>query len=153
MKTLTERIAHVMAAMHWTSAQEVATAAKVTRSAASQWLGKSSKPIYTMGARSAFHLAQATGFSARWLSSGEGPERPLHGAGHLVAAEPAPVSLDAALDRIGTTLARHMPPRHRDELADAMHGWAKHEGSERYRRVVADLLGTPAGGLGKHLAA
>lgn len=54
------------------------------------------------------------------------------------------VDLDAALDRVGMELARDMPQTTRDELCDAMAGWARHRGIERWRTTVHAILTQPA---------
>lgn len=138
MKTLSERIEHVMSAMGWTSSTVLGEAAGVSRSAAAQWRGKSSKIIHTIALPYAEKLEQATGFKALWISRGEGPEK--------VDGQPprAAIGLDDALDRIGVELARDMPQSTRDELCDAMSGWAKHRGSANWRATVHSILMQPA---------
>ena len=59
----------------------VARAARVTRPAVIQWLGKggeNSKEIKSLGVKPACYLEEETGFKALWLATGEGetPNKP-----------------------------------------------------------------------------
>lgn len=64
-----------MASKGWTTAQEVADVAGVSRSAAAQWLGQGSKIIHTIGKQQAAeNLEKSTGFCALWIAKGIGPK-------------------------------------------------------------------------------
>lgn len=74
--TLIERLERIMKEMGWDRA-DLQRVAGVTSSAVSQWLGKGSKLIHTIGQmEAAERLAQATGYRALWIAKGVGPERP-----------------------------------------------------------------------------
>lgn len=75
MSTLIERIREVMTSMDWTTPQQVAAVAGVSRSAAAQWLGQGSKIIHTIGnQQAAENLEKETGFCALWIAKGVGPK-------------------------------------------------------------------------------
>lgn len=75
MSTLIERMREVMASKKWTTPQEVAKVAGVSRSAAAQWLGQGSKIIHTIGNQEAAeNLEKETGFCALWIAKGTGPK-------------------------------------------------------------------------------
>lgn len=74
MPTLEERIKELMDAMGW-DVPRVAAIAGVSQSAVSQWIGKGSKEIYSIGnLEAALLLERASGFSALWLAKGKGPK-------------------------------------------------------------------------------
>lgn len=66
--TLAERMREVMKHTGWSQA-ELARQAKVERSAVNQWLDGSVK---TLKSDTGFTLEKASGFSARWITQGEG---------------------------------------------------------------------------------
>lgn len=66
-----ERVAHAIA-VSGKRKSEIAAACGVSPSAVTQWLSGESKSLRP---DSIFALAKVTGFSARWLAIGEGPER------------------------------------------------------------------------------
>ena len=72
MQQLRERIEEVMRAKGWTSDSKVAEIAGVSRSAVAQWRGKGSKEIKSIDLEPALRLEAASGYSARWISSGLG---------------------------------------------------------------------------------
>ena len=75
MSTLIERMREVMASKEWTTPQQVAEVAGVSRSAAAQWLGQGSKIIHTIGnQQAAENLERETGFCALWIAKGIGPK-------------------------------------------------------------------------------
>ncbi len=75
MSTLIERLREVMASKEWTTPQQLADVAGVTRSAAAQWLGQGSKIIHTIGSqRAAENLERETGYCALWIAKGDGPK-------------------------------------------------------------------------------
>lgn len=74
MSELKDRIEKLKAAMAWNDTQ-MAKAAGVSRSAVSQWAGKGSKIIHTIGdVEVALNLERETGYSALWIAKGVGPE-------------------------------------------------------------------------------
>lgn len=73
MSNLQDRIDELMKVTGW-SVPEVARRAQVTPSAVSQWLGKAGRPTKSILLRPAIYLERDSGFSALWLSSGEGPK-------------------------------------------------------------------------------
>jgi hypothetical protein len=77
MSTLEERIAELMKAKNWTESK-VAEIAGVTRSAVSQWLGKTDTPTKSIKLKPALLLERKSGYSALWLSVGEGPKMVSH---------------------------------------------------------------------------
>jgi len=92
--TLSERLAEVMQAMGWKHA-DVLAISKESSSVVSQWLGKGSKPIKTMGSVvAAVRLARASGYAAEWIALGEGPRferlvaRENEPRGYLVSVAP-----------------------------------------------------------------
>jgi hypothetical protein len=94
MTDLEERIREVMAATGWKTDTQIANAAGVSRSAAAQWLGKSSRPVLTLRLGPALRLEAATGFSARWIATGEGPKMRTNHTPKQ-ASQPHAVSLGA----------------------------------------------------------
>lgn len=148
MKTLQERINLALA--EGLSAQQLADAAKVSRSAVSQWR---SGTIVTLKGKTAARLAALTGWSALWWATGEGPRvsapppptpiRPSTSAGAVVAREPLPSytpDLARALQVLGTALAADLPDAVRTDLADALAKLAMRGGTERDQRLVLALL-------------
>jgi transcriptional regulator with XRE-family HTH domain len=95
--TLSERLAELMAAKGWTR-QQLQQAAGVSSSVISQWLGKGTKEIKSIGdTAAAERLAQATGYALLWIAKGQGPKKPIaaarapaHPTTVLKAEEPAP---------------------------------------------------------------
>ncbi|WP_322997160.1 hypothetical protein [Castellaniella sp.] len=72
MSTLKERIEELQGATGWDDAR-TAVAAGVTRSAVSQWVGKGSKLIHTIGdLEAALNLERESGYSALWIAKGKG---------------------------------------------------------------------------------
>lgn len=83
MNTLQDRIAELMTVTKLTVG-ELADAAGVSSSAATQW---KDGPTKTLKAAPAAKLSAKTGFSALWLSSGEGPKM---ATGSVANTEPGP---------------------------------------------------------------
>lgn len=74
MSTLKERIEDLQKTMGWDDPR-TAVAADVTRSAVSQWVGKGSKLIHTIGdLEAALNLERESGYSALWIAKGKGPK-------------------------------------------------------------------------------
>jgi transcriptional regulator with XRE-family HTH domain len=106
MSTLEERIAELMKSKDWTESR-VAEIAGVTRSAVSQWLGKTDTPTKSIKLKPALLLERKSGFSALWLSAGEGPK--------MVITQ-SELSTRAALLYLASTLAE-LPKIKRDGVA------------------------------------
>lgn len=149
MPTLQERLEEVMAAMGWGHA-ELMRISKQSSSVVSQWLGKSTKTIKTIGKlEAALYIERATGFSALWVAKGMGPKRvpaqeaaPNATPSAVPAGEPLPVYLTPAqiLERMGMLLAA-VPPGNRAALADVLRGWALDGGADDRRHVLLALMG------------
>ena len=77
-KSLPDRIAQVMDELA-INQSEVARLAGVTRGRVNQWIN--GKPG-GMSAEAAFRLADRTPFEARWLATGDGPERKVSAFNH-----------------------------------------------------------------------
>lgn len=150
MSTLQERLEEVMAATGWDH-QALMRVSRQSSSVVSQWLGKSTKLIKTIGKlEAAIYIERASGFSALWVAKGMGPKMvpspkqapPLHvvSATPLVA-EPAPAYADpaAVLEQMGLLLAS-VPPSNRAAMADVLAGWAKDGGADDRRHVLLALL-------------
>lgn len=76
--TLQERLAEVMTAMKWGHA-DLVRVSKQSSSAVSQWLGKGSKTIHSIGKlEAAIYIEQASGFAALWVAKGIGPKMASH---------------------------------------------------------------------------
>lgn len=71
MSQLSERIREIIAATGLSNSQ-IASAAKRTPAAVTQWL---SGEVQSISAESAFALSDETGFEARWILFGEGPKK------------------------------------------------------------------------------
>jgi phage repressor protein C with HTH and peptisase S24 domain len=73
MSTLKERMDEFSQATGW-DVGKIAKEAGVSSSAVSQWLGKGSKVIKSIGIEPATNLEKASGYRAMWLSKGELPK-------------------------------------------------------------------------------
>lgn len=74
MSTLQERIAEVMQARQWDHADLVRISGQ-SSSVVSQWRGKSSKIIKSIGSmKAAQNIEAASGYCALWVAKGEGPK-------------------------------------------------------------------------------
>lgn len=74
MKQLHERVGYVLAQAGRT-ATDIAKDIGVSPEAIIQWASGATKNIRP---ENLFPFADATGFEARWIGTGEGPERPLY---------------------------------------------------------------------------
>lgn len=80
MATLQDRLAEIMRAMQWEHADLVRITGQ-SSSVVSQWRGKSTKLIKSIGSLDAAQrIEAASGYCALWVAKGEGPK--------LVAREP-----------------------------------------------------------------
>lgn len=74
MSTLQERLAEVMRACQWTHADLVRISGQ-SSSVVSQWRGKSSKIIKSIGSLDAAQrIEAASGYAALWVATGQGPK-------------------------------------------------------------------------------
>ena len=71
-RTVAERIQYMMDTLEITEQTAFGDLAEATRSVVNQWLTGNIKSI---AAKYAFSLEDQTGFSAKWIMLGEGPER------------------------------------------------------------------------------
>jgi hypothetical protein len=123
-----------MAAQSWEHADLVRVSGQ-SNSVVSQWLGKGSKEIKSIGKmEAAERIAEASGYAALWVAKGLGPKK---------RSPPVGPSLHDALERVGVALAQAMPPDDRAELADIMAMWARYEGKDKYRKATEELLTEP----------
>lgn len=92
MSTLKERLEELLAETGWDQAHLHKVARVVTSSAVSQWLGKGSKIIQTIGnMEAAIYIERESGFSALWIAKGVGPKK-VDGAKAPPRVDPAPTS-------------------------------------------------------------
>lgn len=78
--TLKERLAEVMAAMGWEYPALVAASGE-SHSVVSQWLGRGTKTIHSIGKmEAAERIEEETGYAALWIAKGKGPKKALLGA-------------------------------------------------------------------------
>ena len=73
MNALKDRMEEFSRATGW-DVGRIAKEAGVSSSAVSQWFGKGSKEIHSIGIKPATNLEKSTGFSALWLSKGVPPK-------------------------------------------------------------------------------
>ena len=91
--TLIQRLAEVMQAKDWTHADLMRVSGQ-SSSVVSQWLGKGTKTIHTIGKLEAAERLEAeTGFSALWIAKGIGPKM----ATPKPAPTPTPIGLPSVL--------------------------------------------------------
>lgn len=120
-----------MQAMSWEYGDLVA-ASGMSKSVVSQWLGRGSKPIHSIGHMAAAErLEAATGFAALWLAKGQGPKRIEFGS--QVEAR--------AWQELGRASMQARPVRENEEMPSWL-AYAPGNG-QRYR---ADLVGTTTDG-------
>ena len=141
MATLKERLEEVMQAKGWEHA-DVVKVSRQSSSVVSQWLGKGSKEIKSIGKlEAALYLERASGDSALWIAKGDGPkmaDRPA--TYHLVAGEPPPSwHTPGFLEQLGAALAA-VPPQKRKAVADTLRSWAEEGGADHYREMLWALL-------------
>jgi len=103
MPTLTERLTEVMLAMGWEHADLVRVSGE-SQSVVSQWLGKGSKDIKSIGkTEAAERIEQESGFASLWIAKGKGPK--------MAANAGQPISLERALPVVLHALAAIPPAR------------------------------------------
>lgn len=129
-----------MSACGWEHAELVRVSGQ-SNSVVSQWLGKGSKEIKSIGKmEAAERIESASGYAALWVAKGIGPKTAA--AAHANNG----LNLHDALERVGVALAQAMPAEDRAELADVMAMWARYEGKDKYRKAAEELLAEPQAG-------
>lgn len=144
MPSLRERLEEVMAAMQWQHA-DLMRASGQSSSVVSQWLGKGSKEIKSIGAlEAAIYLERATGYSALWLAKGQGPKfasgKPLPAA-HTAQEPAAPWENPAGTLYALRELLRRVPADMRRPFGDVLSGWAESGGQDDRTAALLALLG------------
>lgn len=140
MPSLTERLSEVMQHMRWNHADLVRVSGQ-SSSVVSQWLGKGSKEIKTIGKlEAALYIERASGYSALWISKGIGPKI-AHRSGPVVANEPPPAwrSPRSTLDDL-QQLLQTLHPDSREVVADLLAGWARNGGADDRKAHLALAL-------------
>lgn len=143
MTSLTERLREVMDACAWEHA-DVMRISGETSSVVSQWLGKGSKEIKSIGKISAaLNLAAASGYAPLWIAKGQGPKKllpPANAATHHLR-EPAPTyaTPEHKLAVLRSLLA-DVPPDMRGAFADVLAGWARCGGADDRAPALLALL-------------
>lgn len=104
MDTLEDRLNEVMQACGWARA-DLQRISGESSSVISQWMGRGSKTIRSIGSlEAALNLSAASGYSALWLAKGKGPRHlPTRGP-HVAEAGVAWVTTDDALHSLGQTM-------------------------------------------------
>lgn len=143
MASLTERLDEVMRVCGWQHADLVRVSGQ-SSSVVSQWLGKGSKEIKSIGSLdAALRIQSASGFSALWVAKEQGPKH-ASAVAHdnaLKVAEPVkayPTS-EAVLDQLGRILAS-VPAENRGAIAANLHGWALDGGAPHWQAAIFSLL-------------
>jgi transcriptional regulator with XRE-family HTH domain len=147
MAKLSERLQEVMDAKGWTHA-DLVRISQQSSSVVSQWLGKGSKEIKSIGKLgAALRLSEASGYSAVWIAEGVGPRMatafsatPLLTS---VAREPPPAwrtHSDVLSDL--RQLLHDVPIEARSAFADLLAGWAKCGGDDDREPILLALLRT-----------
>ena len=140
MPTLIERLEEIMSTEQWDYGALV-DASGETRSVVSQWLGRGSKVIHSIGKmEAAERLEAASRFNSLWIAKGQGLKFKSP-APTATAASPATdrVSLDDALDVLRIAL-EGIDPTKREALATSLAGWAREGGKDHWRDMVRLLL-------------
>ena len=104
---LQERLHEVMQAKGWDRADVVRVSGQ-SSSVVSQWLGKGSKIIHTIGRLEAAEaLARESGYAALWIAKGIGPKMASQATAMAptVAADKAPSGLQAVADALAALAA------------------------------------------------
>lgn len=144
--TLQERLEEVMQAKGWDRADLVRVSGQ-SSSVVSQWLGKGSKIIHTIGRLEAAEaLARESGYAALWIAKGIGPKlTATDQAGSAAPAKPlrsSPSGLQAVSDAVAA-----LPAPDRGIAMAALAAWVQ-QGcpAESVPRLEALLGGVPAFG-------
>lgn len=141
--TLKERLEEVMQAKSWAYADLVRESGE-SRSVVSQWLGRSSKIIKSIGKmQAAERLEVASGFRALWIAKGAGPKHVVASPTALAVPAPSEVTLAQALEVLGIELARELPDDVRQDVAHTLAKLAERKGLARHQSEVITLLAEP----------
>lgn len=144
MDSLADRLQLVMQHMNWERA-DLVRVSRQSSSVVSQWLGRGSKEIKTIGKlEAAIYLERASGFSSLWIAKGMGPRfaQGQHPRS-IEVNEPTPDYSDSAtLERLGQLLAR-VPVERRQAVADALSGWAREGGADHWRSMLLAAIAPP----------
>lgn len=146
MSALTDRLTELMAAMGWQH-QDLMHASRQSSSVVSQWLGKGSKEIKSIGKmEAAIYLERASGFSALWIAKGIGPKRvaqpkfaAIAQATGAMESTPPPYTAAELLERMSMLLAT-VPTSNRSAVGDVLRGWAIDAGAEDRIPALLALL-------------
>jgi hypothetical protein len=147
MGTLKDRLEEVMLAMQWQYA-DLVRVSQQSQSVVSQWLGRGSKEIKSIGKlEAALFIERASGFSALWVANGKGPKRVDRAIGNVhMAPQPAsahqPLDDAALLAHVGQLLAK-VPMERRQAVADALSGWAREGGADHWRCMLLAAIAPP----------
>lgn len=130
--------------MRWEYA-DLMRISRQSHSVVSQWLGRGSKEIKSIGKlEAAIYIERESGYSALWVAKGMGPKRVAQATGGRTPAlavrePPAAYSPDDTLERMGMLLAA-VPAETRGAVADILRGWALEGGADSRRNYLLALL-------------
>lgn len=137
MTTLKDRLEEVMAHMGWEH-RDLARVSGESSSVVSQWLGKGSKEIKTIGRVStAIRLEHASGFSATWIAEGTGPKKP--GSHNAREPEASYITTQVLLAQLRHRLEQ-LRPDLRPAVGDILSAWARDPGGEDRSPALLALL-------------
>jgi len=151
MSDLQSRLAEVMAVMSWEHS-DLVRVSRQSSSVVSQWLGKGSKVIKTIGKlEAAIYIERESGFSALWVAKGLGPKRVTGSNAASMVASPPGLYLTPSrlLDELGLVLAR-VSPAFRSAVANNLSGWALDGGAAHWKMSILPLLTSPQEKQAKH---
>lgn len=135
-----------MRAMKWQQS-DLMTASQQSSSVVSQWLGKGSKEIKSIGKmEAAIYLERATGFSALWVAKGMGPKKVAPALAKPISTGESPgpwTTTPQLLEQLGIVLAQ-VPRERRKAVADNLAGWALEGGAEHWRQALTSILSGPS---------
>lgn len=130
--------------MRWERADLVRVSGQ-SSSVVSQWLGKGSKIIHTIGkVDAAFRIQQASGFHAVWVAEGIGPKFAVPPTAQEQPAGGPYLTRVDVLRRLGTLLGE-VSPELRLAVADILSAWAREGGAEDRTSAILALLDASAG--------
>lgn len=146
MEPLKDRLDRLMRERNWAHADLMRVTGQ-SSSVVSQWLGKGSKEIKSIGSlEAALKLAEATGYNPLWIAEGRGPARPyvaphLGDTGHgLPAREEAPAY--STHERVFSDLRhvlRSTPAPMRPAMASLLSTWALNGGHDDLIQALCAL--------------
>lgn len=145
MPSLPERLQEVMRATGWKHADLMRVTGQ-SSSVVSQWLGKGSKEIATIGnLEAAIAIENESGFSALWVAKGIGERKPLRLARLPQVQEPSAIYLTpertlTAMAQLLGNVAREL----RRTFGDMLQGWAEDGGDPARIPALLAVLGVPA---------